>query len=205
MGLHVEDSYSRSSADLSLSEVETMRRTWYTMYNLDRLLALQLGRPVGVHEEDYFVLLPSRAEDSHLGINRKEHSYPPLSNDSPSAVDFFLCVIRFSGLLGKVISNLYIPSQLKPDPDTMLANITALDGSLLEWKQSLPRHLRFDLGHAFENSITFKRQVRIHSLPIGLILSVDSATCSLSNFTICVLLSIAHISVFPACNRIMLL
>jgi len=38
-------------------------RTWYPMYVLDRLLALQLGRPVVIHEADFHVELPS-VEDS---------------------------------------------------------------------------------------------------------------------------------------------
>ena len=164
IGLHVEDSHKRSLTNLSLLEEETMRRTWYTMYNLDRLLALQLGRPIAIHDDDYYVTLPSKAEDSYLSTDMEEHS-PPL-NGGPSSVDFFICVIRFSGVLGQVISDLYSPSQLKPDPDLMLANIATLDRSLLKWKNSLPRHLRFDLGHVFENSITFKRQVRVIVLPI---------------------------------------
>jgi Fungal specific transcription factor domain len=175
IGLHVEDSHKRSLTSLSLLEEETMRRTWYTMYNLDRLLALQLGRPIAIHDDDYYVTLPSKAEDSYFSTDMEKHS-PPL-NGGPSFVDFFICVIRFSGVLGQVISDLYRPSQLKPDPDLMLANIATLDRSLLKWKNSLPRHLRFDLGHVFENSITFKRQVRIIFLPVMQVLSSNSATC----------------------------
>jgi hypothetical protein len=183
IGLHVEDSYKRSLTNPSLLEEETMRRTWYTMYNLDRLLALQLGRPIAIHDDDYYVTLPSKAEDSYVRTDMEEEHSPPLSG-GPSTVDFFICVIRFSGVLGQVISDLYRPSQLKPDPDLVLANIATLDGSLLKWKQGLPRHLRFDLGHVFENSITFKRQVSIILVLELQVLSRSSATCSQLNSTI---------------------
>jgi hypothetical protein len=40
-----------------------------------------------------------------------------------------------------------------------LSTIETLDHTLLQWKFSLPRSLRFDLGHPFEKSETFRRQV----------------------------------------------
>ncbi|KAL2012036.1 hypothetical protein VTN00DRAFT_4754 [Thermoascus crustaceus] len=51
----------------------------------------------------------------------------------------------------------------------MLLSASSLDTSLSKWKAELPRHLRFDLGHTFENSITLKRQrnmlaVKFHHL-----------------------------------------
>lgn len=127
------------------------------MYVLDRLLALQLGRPVAIHEEDYRVNLPSATDETAClfdGITTRS----PL-DCSPSPIDYFLSVIAFSQILGQVIRELYRPSQVAVDPDRMLSSTAALDGRLEEWKLSLPRHLRFDLGHTFEKSMTMKRQV----------------------------------------------
>jgi Fungal specific transcription factor domain len=143
---------------LSPVEQETMRRTWYSLYVLDRLLALQLGRPVAIHDEDYCVDLPLETKETASLFDGEAHS--SWNDGGPSSVDYFISVIKFSRILGQVISDLYRPSQVTIDPDRMLLSTTALDKALLEWKLSMPRHLRFDLGHTFEKSVIFRRQVR---------------------------------------------
>jgi hypothetical protein len=157
IGIHVEDSLKRSTTSRSQLEQETMRRTWYSMYVLDRLLALQLGRPIAIHEEEYYVNEPSEADESMFGASGESSTF----GGDVSALDYFHVVIRFSRIVGQVISDLYRPSQLKIDPDQMLVSTTTLDEKLLEWKLDLPRHLRFDLGHTFEKSLIFRRQVRV--------------------------------------------
>ncbi|KAH8803655.1 fungal-specific transcription factor domain-containing protein [Xylogone sp. PMI_703] len=156
IGLHVEDSLKQPLTGLTPREQETERRTWYSMYVLDRLLALQLGRPVAIHEEGYCVNLPSETlETMCLFDGGTERS---LLDGKPSPLHYFTSVIKFSQILGQVISNLYRPSQVVDDPDQMLLCTATLDGRLTEWKLELPRHLRFDLGHTFEKSMIFKRQ-----------------------------------------------
>ncbi len=128
------------------------------MYVLDRLLALQLGRPVAIHEEEYCVNLPSETEETTSLFDGGAYRVPLDKN--PSSVDYFVSVIKFTKILGQVISDLYRPSQVAIEPDRMLLSTTTLDERLTEWKLRLPRHLRFDLGHTFEKSMIFKRQVR---------------------------------------------
>jgi hypothetical protein len=140
-------------------EQETIRRTWYSLYVLDRLLALQLGRPVAIHEDEYYVNLPSESEENACLFNGELNQ---LSYDKrSSSIDYFVSVIEFSKILGQVISDLYRPSQVAIEPDKMLLSTTTLDEKLIKWKLGLPRHLRFDLGHTFEKSMIFKRQVRL--------------------------------------------
>lgn len=74
-------------------------------------------------------------------------------------MDYFIAVIRFSHILGLVVRGIYRPSQIDISPDQMLHIAATLDHRLTEWKLHLPRHLRFDLGHTFEKSVSFKRQV----------------------------------------------
>jgi hypothetical protein len=159
IGFHVEDSLKQSLTGLTVLEQETIRRTWYAMYVLDRLLALQLGRPIAIHEEDYCVNLPSESEETACLFDGEAHRVP--LDKKPSSIDYFVSVIKFSKILGQVISDLYRPSQVALDPDRMLLSTSILDERLTKWKLSLPRHLRFDLGHTFENSMIFKRQVRL--------------------------------------------
>lgn len=163
IGLHVEDAL-KSSTGLNPAEQEVRRRTWYSLYVLDRLLALQLGRPVAIHEEDYRFNLPSETEELSSVSNREGNSFS--ADDGPSAIDYFVSVIKFSRILGQVIRELYRPSQVIIEPDRMLSSRAALDEKLFGWKLNLPRHLRFDLGHTFEKSIIFKRQLSVQEFII---------------------------------------
>lgn len=169
IGLHVDSSCSGSK---SISDSENCRRTWYSMYVLDRLLALQLGRPMAIHETDFKVELPSDHGQLAFGVQTEgalveDDSSPPRG----SMMDYFLQVIRFSRIVGLVICELYRPSQVDLSPDQMLNNASLLDQRLSRWKADLPRHMRFDLGHTFEKSMSFKRQVCIQTthlfLPIN--------------------------------------
>ncbi|KAL4781663.1 fungal-specific transcription factor domain-containing protein [Aspergillus varians] len=167
LGLHVENSPNCTSSQESwMRDRAHWRRTWYSMYVLDRLLALQLGRPMAIHEADFQVDLPSLTDDA---------PFSPITDDDNSnrasghMMDYFLAVIRFSHILGLVIQELYRPSQVDLSPDQMLHSTAGLDQHLAQWKLNLPRHLRFDLGHTFEKSVSFKRQrnmlaVKFHHL-----------------------------------------
>lgn len=159
IGFHVEDSLQQSLTDLTTIEQETRRRTWYSIYVLDRLLALQLGRPVAIHEEEYCVNLPSETDETSCLLDGEARRLP--LDKKPSSIDYFVSVIKFSKILGRVISDLYRPSQIAIEPDRMLLSTATLDERLTQWKLDLPRHLRFDLGHTFEKSMIFKRQVRL--------------------------------------------
>lgn len=161
IGLHVESS-PRCDSKWTVDS-ENRRRTWYSMYVLDRLLALQLGRPMAIHETDFKVELPSQHDKSAFGVENKGVFVEDdaSSHLHGSMMDYFVQVIRFSHIVGLVICELYRPSQVDLSPDQMLNNASLLDQRLFRWKADLPRHLRFDLGHTFEKSISFKRQVRI--------------------------------------------
>lgn len=157
IGLHVEDDPMRMTQTFGAVEREMRRRTWYCTYVLDRLLSLQLGRPSAIRNRDYTVQLPSRLDDARFDV---EADCIPAPGDGPQAGDYFLSVIQFSHVVGHVMRDLYRPSMLR-SADLLLATIDRLDGDILQWRSQLPRTLRFDLGHAFEKSITLKRQVSI--------------------------------------------
>ena len=75
IGLHVDAVYKAEAGNPKLIDHELRRRTWYSMFVLDRLLALQFGRPTAIHETDFAVMLPSRDEIPDFDIS----SEPKLS------------------------------------------------------------------------------------------------------------------------------
>ena len=199
IGFHVEGSMKPQVTGTFHAEQETMRRTWYSMYVLDRLLALQLGRPAAIHEEEYCVDMPSetRAEPATA-----EAGLGSSVDEAPAVIDYFVSVIQFSRIIGQVTSDLYRPSQVVLDPDQMLSSTARIDKALKDWKLGLPRHLRFDLGHTFERSISFRRQVRksVSKSPTHLLIS-SSVICLRSNITIFEHSCIVHTSVSRGSNE----
>ncbi|KAH7175369.1 fungal-specific transcription factor domain-containing protein [Dactylonectria macrodidyma] len=151
IGLHVE---SRSSKPRSATYFERRRRIWYSIYVLDRLLSLQLGRPPAIHDDDCSVPLPCRQADGD--IDWTANDIEPVEENS-SEGDYFVAVIAFSRLVGCVLRDIYGPMHTRPTVEMMLST-QSLDTQLVEWKLKLPRKLRFDLGHAFDRNITLRRQ-----------------------------------------------
>ncbi|RSL64722.1 hypothetical protein CEP54_004610 [Fusarium duplospermum] len=150
IGLHVE---SKTSKPRGPVELERRRRIWYSIYVLDRLLSLQLGRPPAIHDEDCSVPMPSRRGDNE--IDWTSNIIEPV--EGPSTGDYFVAVIEFSRIVGRVLSDIYGPAHERPTAEMMICT-QVLDRQLVEWKMNLPRKLRFDLGHAFDPSVAFRRQ-----------------------------------------------
>ena len=60
LGLHTEP------VAASFIEAEMRRRTWWTIYILDRSLAVELGRPMLIDDSDCDVSLPAALDDHHM-------------------------------------------------------------------------------------------------------------------------------------------
>lgn len=177
IGLHVdvEASFSRPVEERAenqalLWKIETRRRVWYSVYVLDRLLALQLGRPPAIHDDDCHLRLPSRLGDADIQWDGASDAdgHPCLSPNAaqiadssiPTTGDYFICMISLSRIIGHVLRDLYSPRRVAKGRSISgwLSSTQALDSQLVEWRQLLPRALRFDLGHTFETNLAFRRQ-----------------------------------------------
>lgn len=155
IGLHIENEEIDHIKPGHSPETEKRRRVWYSIYVLDRLLSLQLGRPPAIHDDDFNVPLPTRASDTE--IDWAGELVEERDNSDASSGDYFLEVIAFSGIVGRVLRSLYRPRRSHFASEDLLTT-KDLDRQLVEWKLALPRALRFDLGHTFEQLQTFKRQ-----------------------------------------------
>jgi Fungal specific transcription factor domain len=142
IGLHA----AYKEADLTDHEKERRRRIWYCLFILDRLVALQLGGAVMVRDTDFSVELPSTALNGDL-----------------SEVSYLCHVVGLSRVISLVIDHLYRPAQTVIRLEQLLETIGFLDRELLDWRDKLPAHLRFDHAHPFETNAIFKRQVKRQS------------------------------------------
>ncbi|KIV88575.1 hypothetical protein, variant [Exophiala mesophila] len=154
IGLHVEEAYGTSYGDVpGPAPSETRRRVWYSLFVLDRLLAMQLGRPPSIISDGFNVHLPSRQSLLDLA----EQPIPPGTKSQDWGGDYFIAMIRFSEMIGRVFTDLYGPNKID-DAASVLSKTELLDAELIRWRSSLPRSLRFDLSHTFESSKTFQTQ-----------------------------------------------
>ncbi|KAF4830821.1 Activator of stress genes 1 [Colletotrichum tropicale] len=151
IGLHA-DIQDHGSSQPNSERPQIRSRVWYSLYVLDRLTALQLGRPPAISDHDCHVQIPSRIDGLDPDVNSSE---VPESSKEGRAGEYFVRLIEFSSIIGRVLRECYHPRR---DIAARLQSTKDCDLLLLTWKQKLPRYLRFDLGHAFEKSITLKRQ-----------------------------------------------
>lgn len=121
-------------------EKETRRKVWWGCYILDRMLALALGRPLGIDDKDCDVEMPVDVEDESLpeyfaGAN--------MSRNSPSLMKGFIEQITLYGIAGKVLRQVYsldkCKEYLEPEKRAELnRSVDSLDRALDKWCNDLP-------------------------------------------------------------------
>jgi len=154
IGLHAEDDVPSLYSNRGVVEREIRRRTWYSLYVLDCLLSLQLGRPLAIVVSETTVNLPSKLDDMQFDL--LSDSVPEVTDETHFA-DYFRSVIEFSHIVGRAVRELFGPRRENSD-SVQLCKIEKIDRDLLQWRSLLPRPLRFDLGHAFDKSSIRRKQ-----------------------------------------------
>ncbi|PPQ82937.1 hypothetical protein CVT24_012850 [Panaeolus cyanescens] len=136
LGLH------RSPRRLLLTPVEkeTRRKIWWGVYTLDRMLALALGRPLGINDSDCDVELPVEIDDDLL----PEYFSGAMMNQSkPSLMTGTIALIKLYEIGGRVLRQVYAldvcRDGLEPERKTDLQKIVeSLDNELTKWCDDLP-------------------------------------------------------------------
>ncbi|CAK7273778.1 Transcriptional activator [Sporothrix epigloea] len=133
LGLHQESS---TSSALSEMEKEHHRRVFWSIYSLDRILALKSGHPVAILDED-------------IGVNMLSQ-LPGEPTESPVMV--LRCYTELSRILGDISALVYrrtpVTTSLSiPNPSSqrsLTATVHSILQSLNNWEKALPSHLRLD-------------------------------------------------------------
>lgn len=96
LGLH------RSPKLLALSNVEkeTRRKVWWCVYGLDRILALQLGRPLGIEDVDVDLDLPLPYDDVDLPSYYNDTLVLP---EGPTLMSGFIALTSLYRITGEFI------------------------------------------------------------------------------------------------------
>ncbi|KAJ4472260.1 putative fungal-specific transcription factor [Lentinula aciculospora] len=136
LGLH------RSPRRLVLSpiEIETRRKIWWGVYTLDRMLAVALGRPLGINDSDCDVEYPIDVDDDDLP---EYYSGSPMVKNNTSLMTGIIALIKLYQIGGRVLRDVYAiencKDNLEPERKAELQRtVELLDNELTQWCDDLP-------------------------------------------------------------------
>ncbi|KAJ6512101.1 fungal-specific transcription factor domain-containing protein, partial [Mycena vitilis] len=123
-------------------EDELWKRAFWTFVLMERMSAVFLGRPLGLHVEEYDVELPLEVDDEYWD----QFKQPP---GKPSQLSFFVCQLRLCEILGNALRRLYGSKKTKlllgwDGPDWEPRAVAELDSAMHVYLDSVPPHLQWD-------------------------------------------------------------
>lgn len=136
LGLH------RSPRRLLVNSVEkeTRRKVWWGLYTLDRMLALALGRPLGINDSDCDVELPVEIDDDHLP---QYFSGAVMNQGQPFLMAGSVALFNLYEIGGRVLRQVYALENCKEHLELerkaeLQRTVESLDAELTKWCDNLP-------------------------------------------------------------------
>lgn len=112
LGLHQESFYDK----LPIFESELSRRLWWQLYNFDRRVSLETGRPLVIQDSNISTKPPSNLSDGWLSRHKfSKDSAEQLSHSileetsriNDSCVPYLTAMVTYSQIVGKFWSGFY--------------------------------------------------------------------------------------------------
>jgi hypothetical protein len=121
-------------------EKETRRKIWWGVYTLDRMLAVALGRPLGINDSDCDVEYPIDVDDDNLP---EYFNGATVHQNSISLMTGIIALIKLYQIAGRVLREVYAiencKDHLEPDRKAELQRmVESLDNELNQWGDDLP-------------------------------------------------------------------
>jgi hypothetical protein len=135
LGLHREAHYSK----LGLYQGQIRRRLFWSVYYLERVVALSLGRPFSIVDRDIDASLPKDIDDS---LCDDEAIAQAISESSmtenygkPSSLTMSICLTSLRRLESRIQGEVY---RLDQPTSAVLAEVAPLLSVLETWKRNMP-------------------------------------------------------------------
>ncbi|OQE39808.1 hypothetical protein PENCOP_c006G01253 [Penicillium coprophilum] len=126
---------------------EMSRRCFWVAYDIDRVAAFTLGRPVGIQDELIDAELPMDIEDENITHSGIMASPRATDDQVPTIMTGTLHVIKLRQLWAKFHANLYSPQLQYATTGSQFATVDTLRQELEEWHLSAPTHLDYASSH----------------------------------------------------------
>jgi hypothetical protein len=141
LGIHL----SQTLDDMPALEAEMFRRVWWCIYVLDRRVALVLGKPFLIQDNNISVGTPKDLDvSSPESMNASAADFYRLENEpqEPSPIHYLFVMVGYSKLVGKVWEALF-----SAEPGIQAAKPYLheyLDTLVHNWMSSIPKFLICD-------------------------------------------------------------
>ncbi|KAK1493074.1 hypothetical protein CCUS01_13896 [Colletotrichum cuscutae] len=125
---------------------EMSKRCFWVAYDIDRVVAFTLGRPVGIPDDSIDVELPLDIDDENVTSGGLLSASRTSNTDPPTLMTGFIHAIKLRRLWTKISDNLYPPTTRRCGcGDT--ATIESLRHELEEWRAKTPDQLNYSRAH----------------------------------------------------------
>ncbi|KAJ7204943.1 fungal-specific transcription factor domain-containing protein [Mycena pura] len=142
-------------------EHEQMKRAFWVLVYLDRIISSGMGRPCAMQYDDFDIDMPIECDDEYWEHPTRPFQQPP---GIPSRVSFFNTMISLNNMLAFSLKILYPLNKVRTVlsiTDAWEENVVAeLDSALNSWHDKVPEHLRWDPARAdpvfFDQSVALQ-------------------------------------------------
>ncbi|KAK1622621.1 fungal-specific transcription factor domain-containing protein [Colletotrichum phormii] len=125
---------------------EMSKRCFWVAYDIDRVVAFTLGRPVGIPDDSIDVELPLDIDDENVTSGGLLAASRISSTDPPTLMTGFIHAIKLRRLWTKISDNLYPPTTRRCGCGHT-ATIESLRQELEEWRAKTPDQLNYSRAH----------------------------------------------------------
>lgn len=145
MGLNIDHASTALSESHSLQEINLRRRIYWSIYCMDKLSAIYLGRVCTMLESQADVPLPCRDRSSVQSGNEPAADRPSILHDK-----LLWSLVGVCQIMEKILVALYYPkSRIKGQEVPSFISTITLD--LKNWSYNLPKDLNLDIGRASQS------------------------------------------------------
>lgn len=150
LGLHTGLRRPAQDAPNELLLEQVGRRVWWSVYGLDRLLSMCLGRPMAADDDDCDCELPLDMTDEHLEIYCRD---PAVECSTSSALAGFLAFSELCKIASKIVKSTrrLQRSQASRIQKELQSQTEALNSQLQQWLQNLPDVVKFSANRSDED------------------------------------------------------
>ncbi|KAJ5981040.1 hypothetical protein N7481_008338 [Penicillium waksmanii] len=131
MGLHTSEVYQSLAVDVA----EQQKRIFFSLYMMDRVVSLALGRPFAIQDDDITVEPFADADDENINPN----NIKPSIKLEPSTMAVPLHILALRRIASDIGTLVHSPKHVeRQSQETRDQTIQELHRRLVEWRRSMP-------------------------------------------------------------------
>jgi len=127
-------------------EIQIRRRVWWSVYGLDRVLSITLGRPSAIFDFDCDCELPMDLDDRDVENWCNDPSQVIVDTPGIHKLTGFIAFSKLCQIAGKIVQSTRELQVLKDDPTeeaTLKGLVAARDAELADWLDHVPDSIKF--------------------------------------------------------------